>query len=44
MQTRDGDIYTSVKGDHVLTFNDRSHRYRLNKKPIGSVTGIGKQG
>lgn len=44
MQTEKNGIITSLNGDNVLTYKDSSHRYSLNKKPIRSVTGIGKQG
>lgn len=44
MQIEKDGLISSKWGNNVLTFNEKSHRYRLNGKAIGSVTGIGKKG
>lgn len=35
------ELLTSISGEHTLTFNEKSHRYRLDDKPVKSITGIG---
>lgn len=37
-------LITSTSKGHVLTYNDASHRYKLDEKHIGSVTGILRNG
>ncbi len=38
------DLIRSEKNGHVLTFNEKSHRYTLDEKPAKGVTTINKQG
>ncbi len=38
------DVITSERNGHVLTFNEKSHRYTLDEKPITGVTTKNKQG
>jgi len=38
------DVITSERNGHVLTFNEKSHRYKLDNKPISGVTTINKAG
>jgi len=44
MQIEKDGLISSKRGNDVLTFSEKSHRYKLNGKPIRSVTGIGKGG
>lgn len=44
MQVEKDGLISSKSGNDVLTFAEKSHRYKLNGKPIRSVTGIGKGG
>ncbi|MCK5020272.1 MAG: hypothetical protein KAS32_24750 [Candidatus Peribacteraceae bacterium] len=38
------DVITSEKSGHVLTFNEKTHRYYCDDKSIPGVTGTNKQG
>lgn len=44
MQIEKDGLISSKSGNNVLTFSEKSHRYKLNGKSIRSVTGIGKEG
>lgn len=44
MQREENGLVISESDGHVLTYNDKSHRYKLDDRPCGGVTGNLKKG